>query len=135
MDQEEIIYDLEKDFSYNSALTLTLDLETYFKVIAHRLPKRNEYTKQKTTVLTSVYLFRLRVRRRNFGPFSSLLTLVLSPRLDSILLLSVVALAASLFTVLGLFGVLRLVESGLSLLKLVLRDAFCCLLGLCGVLL
>lgn len=86
-------------------------------------------------VLTSVYLFRLRVRRRNFGPFSSLLTLVLSLKLVSDGLLSVVALAASLFTVLGLFGVLRLVESGLSLLRLVLRDDLCCLLGLCGVLL
>lgn len=86
-------------------------------------------------VLTSVYLFLLRVRRRNFGPFSSLLTLVLSLKLVSDGLLSVVALAASLFTVLGLFGVLRLVESGLSLLRLVLRDDLCCLLGLCGVLL
>lgn len=86
-------------------------------------------------VLTSVYLFLLRVRRRNFGPFSSLLTLVLSLKLVSDGLLSVVALAASLFTVLGLFGVLRLVESGLSLLILVLRDDLCCLLGLCGVLL
>lgn len=86
-------------------------------------------------VLTSVYLFLLRVRRRNFGPFSSLLTLVLSLKLVSDGLLSVVALAASLFTVLGLFGVLRLVESGLSLLRLVLRDDLCCLRGLCGVLL
>lgn len=81
-------------------------------------------------VLTSVYLFRLRVLRRNFGPFSSLLTLVLS--LDSDGLMSV---AASLFTVLGLFGVLRLVESGLSLLRLVLRVDLCCLLGLLGVIL
>lgn len=84
-------------------------------------------------VLTSVYLFRLRILRRNFGPFSSLLTLVLSLDIDG--LMSVAAVAASLFTVLGLFGVLRLVESGLSLLRLVLRDDLCCLLGLRGVLL
>lgn len=84
-------------------------------------------------VVTSVYLFRLRVLRRNFGHFSSLLTLVLSLDIDG--LMSVAAVAASLFTVMGLFGVLRLVESGLSLLRLVLRVDLCCLLGLRGVLL
>lgn len=38
-DQGERIYDPEKDFSDNSALILTLDLETWIKDTAHPLPK------------------------------------------------------------------------------------------------
>lgn len=38
-EQGERIYDPEKDFSDNSALILTSDLETWIKDTAHPLPK------------------------------------------------------------------------------------------------
>lgn len=39
LDQGERIYDLDKDFADNSAMTLTLNLETWFEVTAKTLPK------------------------------------------------------------------------------------------------
>lgn len=39
LDQGERIYDLDKDFSGNSAMTLILDLQTWFKVTSHTSSK------------------------------------------------------------------------------------------------
>uniref|UniRef100_K1RVG7 Uncharacterized protein n=1 Tax=Magallana gigas TaxID=29159 RepID=K1RVG7_MAGGI len=39
LDQGQRRYAPEKDFSHNSSMTLTLDLETSFKVTTHSLPK------------------------------------------------------------------------------------------------
>lgn len=45
LDQGEGIYDPYRDFSLNSAMTLTLDQETCFKITAHPLPKRHSLSK------------------------------------------------------------------------------------------
>lgn len=39
LNQGEKRYATDKDFTYNSDMTLSLDLETWFKVTAHPLPK------------------------------------------------------------------------------------------------
>lgn len=45
LDQGERIYDLDKDFKDNSAMTLSLDLETLFKATAHLLLKGTLWVK------------------------------------------------------------------------------------------
>lgn len=39
LDEGEKRYSLDNNFSYNSAMTLTLDLETWLKVTVYPLPK------------------------------------------------------------------------------------------------
>lgn len=45
MDQWDKNYAAEKAFSYNSAITITLDLDTFFKVTTHPLAKDNLWVK------------------------------------------------------------------------------------------
>lgn len=45
MDEGEKRYALDKNFSYNSAMTLTLDLETWLKVTVYPLPKGTMWVK------------------------------------------------------------------------------------------
>lgn len=43
LDQREKRYASDMNFSYNSAMTFTFDLETWFKVTAHPLLKSSAY--------------------------------------------------------------------------------------------
>lgn len=45
LDQGEIIYDLDKDFSHISSMTLTLDQESKLKVTEHLLSKDTLWVK------------------------------------------------------------------------------------------
>lgn len=45
LEQGERIYDLDKDFSHNSAMSLSLDLETWYKVTAYPLLKDSLWMK------------------------------------------------------------------------------------------